>query len=77
MDLGYGSGSTASELSATTYRAYTGVDISDVAIQKARRRTEENGRADRNRFVRPDVFSYVPSERFNLILFRDSIYYVP
>lgn len=77
LDLGCGSGSTANELSATACRAYIGVDISDVAINKGRRRTEENGRADRNRFFQSDLFSYVPSQQFNVILFRDSIYYLP
>ncbi len=76
LDLGCGSGSTANELGTNTYRDYTGVDISDVAIDKARKRTEENGRADRSRFFQSDVSSYVPVQQFDVILFRDSIYYV-
>jgi SAM-dependent methyltransferase len=76
LDLGCGSGSTANELSANTYRDYTGVDISDVAIDRARKRTEENGRADKSRFFQADVSSYVPAQQFDVILFRDSIYYV-
>jgi SAM-dependent methyltransferase len=63
-------------LGANTYRDYTGVDISDVAIDKARTRTEENGRADKIRFFQSDVSSYVPSQKFDVILFRDSLYYV-
>lgn len=77
LDLGCGSGSTANELALTSYRDYTGIDISDVAIDKAKRRTESNGRADRSRFVQGDFFSYVPTVRYKVILFRDSIYYVP
>src|SRR5262245_18919549 len=38
LDLGCGSGSTGSELDAIIYRYFIGVDISDVAIEKARRR---------------------------------------
>ncbi len=76
LDLGCGSGSTANELSANTYRDYTGVDISDVAIDKARKRTEKNGRADKSRFFHSDISSYVPAQQFDVILFRDSIYYV-
>ena len=77
LDLGCGSGSTGNELDATTYRHYMGVDISDVAIEKARRRTEENGRAHQNRYAQSDVFSYVPTQQYDVILFRDSIYYIP
>jgi len=77
LDLGCGSGSTANELDTNTYRDYTGVDISDAAISKARSRTEQNERAVKNRFFRSDVASYVPTQRFDVILFRDSIYYIP
>jgi SAM-dependent methyltransferase len=77
LDLGCGSGSTGNELAAAAYRSYAGVDISDAAIEKARRRTEENGRADRNTYCRSDIVSYVPIQQFDVILFRDSIYYVP
>lgn len=77
LDLGCGSGSTGNEIAETAYRDYTGVDISRVATSKAKRRTEENGRADKNRFFQSDVSSYVPTQQFDVILFRDSIYYVP
>jgi 2-polyprenyl-6-hydroxyphenyl methylase/3-demethylubiquinone-9 3-methyltransferase len=77
LDLGCGSGSTGNELDPTAYDHYVGVDISDVAIVKAQERTEENRRTDRNRFRQSDIFSYVPDRSFDVILFRDSIYYVP
>ena len=77
LDLGCGSGSTGNELDAHTYRHYTGVDISDVAIEKARRRSGENRRTAQNEFFQSDIFSYVPQRPFDVILFRDSIYYVP
>ena len=77
LDLGCGSGSTGNELAAGACRQYMGVDISEVAIEKARRRTEENRRADSHRYESADIFSYVPSQTFDVILFRDSIYYVP
>jgi SAM-dependent methyltransferase len=77
LDLGCGSGSTANELDETRYRDYTGVDISDIALEKARRRTEENGRTNTYRYAQSDIFSYVPGQRYDVILFRDSIYYVP
>lgn len=77
LDLGCGSGTTGNELSATGYRHYTGVDISDVALEKARRRTAENGRAHHHEYVRSDISTYVPARQFDVVLFRDSIYYVP
>jgi SAM-dependent methyltransferase len=77
LDLGCGSGTTAIELAPASYRQYTGVDISEVAVEKARRRTEAFHRADRNAFRQGDIFSYVPASTVDVILFRDSIYYVP
>jgi SAM-dependent methyltransferase len=77
LDLGCGSGSTSNELAATAYGAYTGVDISEVALEKARRRSHANGRAGKNQYFQSDIITYVPSQPFNVILFRDSIYYVP
>ena len=77
LDLGCGSGSMANEISAAAYADYTGVDISQVAIDKAKTRTQQNGRANMNRYFQSDIFSYVPSQRFDVIAFRDSIYYVP
>jgi SAM-dependent methyltransferase len=77
LDLGCGSGSTGNELDETSYRHYRGVDISDVAIEKARRRTEENHRVEKNRYCQADIFGYVPTQQYDVILFRDSIYYIP
>jgi len=76
LDLGCGSGSTGNELDASRYREYIGVDISAVAIEKARTRTEENHRARQNRYVQSDIVGYVPTQDFDVILYRDSIYYV-
>jgi len=78
LDLGCGSGSTGNELNRSAYEQYTGVDISEVAIDKARRRTAGANRPARtHNFVSSDIFSYVPCQKFDCILFRDSIYYIP
>jgi len=77
LDLGCGSGSTGNELDATTYHSYIGVDVSEVALEKARRRTEENRRQDKNQYFQSDILSYLPTHKFNVILYRDSIYYIP
>ena len=41
LDLGCGSGSTANELTESAFSEYIGVDISEVAIEKAQERTDE------------------------------------
>ena len=77
LDLGCGSGNTANELASSAYGRYLGVDISDTALGKARRRSEANGRADKNTFLQVDFLKYVPKQRFDVILFRESLYHVP
>jgi len=77
LDLGCGPGNTANELSAAAYESYVGVDISDSALDKARKRTIENGRAKKNVFVQGDFISYEPNKKFDVILFRESMYHVP
>jgi SAM-dependent methyltransferase len=77
LDLGCGPGNTATELAANAYRRYVGVDISAAALAKAAERTEACGRTGKNCFVRADFLSYEPVERFNVILFRESMYHVP
>jgi SAM-dependent methyltransferase len=77
LDLGCGSGNTATELAASAYQTYVGVDISETALGKATRRTEECARQNKNRFVCGDFLAHVPTERFDVILFRESMYHVP
>ena len=76
LDLGCGPGNTANEL-APIYRNYVGMDISEEALAKARRRTEQNGRSDKNSFQQGDFLSYVPPQKFDVILFREAMYHVP
>jgi 2-polyprenyl-3-methyl-5-hydroxy-6-metoxy-1,4-benzoquinol methylase len=77
LDLGCGSGNTGCELDENSYENYTGIDISDVAIEKAIRRSEANRRNKKNRYQQSDITTYTPSQRYNVILFRESIYYIP
>jgi SAM-dependent methyltransferase len=76
LDLGCGSGSTANEIDVAAYASYLGVDIADVALDRARTRSEENGRGAKNAFHQSDIESYVPQGQFEVILFRDSLYYL-
>ena len=61
LDLGCGSGNTGNELNPGAYSHYTGVDISDVAIDKARTRTQAHGRAETCRYLQSDIVDYVPA----------------
>jgi 2-polyprenyl-6-hydroxyphenyl methylase/3-demethylubiquinone-9 3-methyltransferase len=76
LDLGCGSGNTGCELDVDLYATYVGVDVSDVALEKAVSRSRKAGRQNRNRYVRGDIVDYVPEGKFDVILFRESIYYV-
>src|ERR1700722_17789228 len=77
LDLGWGPGNKANEWASSAYQSYVGVDISEAALTKARSRTEENGRSSKNTFVRGDFVSYEPIQKFDVILFRESMYHVP
>jgi 2-polyprenyl-3-methyl-5-hydroxy-6-metoxy-1,4-benzoquinol methylase len=77
LDLGCGPGNTANELAASAYTTYVGVDISEAALGKATRRTKENGRATKNSFACSDFLDYQPTQPFDVILFRESMYHVP
>lgn len=76
LDLGCGPGTISVEVNPETYSFYTGVDVSDVAIQKARTRSHEVGRADRNEYCQSDILTYTPTRQYNVILYGDSIYYI-
>jgi len=77
LDLGCGPGNTANELAGSAYKTYVGVDISEAALEKARQRTAKNGRTDKNTFVVGDFIKYEPTQKFDVILFRESMYHVP
>jgi 2-polyprenyl-3-methyl-5-hydroxy-6-metoxy-1,4-benzoquinol methylase len=76
LDLGCGPGNTANELAEKAYSQYVGVDISDVALTKARKRTQEAGRSHKNSFSCGDLLTFIPPQKFDVILFRESLYHV-
>jgi 2-polyprenyl-3-methyl-5-hydroxy-6-metoxy-1,4-benzoquinol methylase len=77
LDVGCGSGNTSNEIAASAYRTYLGVDISSEALAKAARRSEANGRTSKNRYQQFEFNRFHTSERFDVILFRESMYHVP
>jgi SAM-dependent methyltransferase len=77
LDLGCGTGNTANELAISAYQRYLGIDISEVCLDKARRRSQANGRAAKNEFVSGDILLFSTPEKFDIILLRESLYHVP
>ena len=77
LDFGCGTGNTANELAANAYEKYLGVDISEICLSKARRRSKENGRAAKNQFVSGDFLQFSTPQQFDVILFRESLYHIP
>jgi 2-polyprenyl-3-methyl-5-hydroxy-6-metoxy-1,4-benzoquinol methylase len=77
LDLGCGTGNTSNELARDAYQKYLGVDISEVCLSKARARSQENGRAAKNQFVFGEILLFSTPQKFDVILFRESLYHVP
>jgi SAM-dependent methyltransferase len=77
LDLGCGSGNTGNELDTSKYDRYTGVDISENAIQRAWARSKKNCREKQNEYICADISLYKPRNRYDIILFRESIFYIP
>jgi 2-polyprenyl-3-methyl-5-hydroxy-6-metoxy-1,4-benzoquinol methylase len=69
LDLGCGTGKNFEPPHAY---AYHGVDISSAAIRVA----EESGRADAT-FEVADICSYEPTGKYDVILMREVLYYLP
>src|SRR5207249_27036 len=59
------------------YSSYTGVDISESAIRRALARSIKNHRQAQNEYVCGDIARYVPRMGYDIILFRESIFYIP
>lgn len=77
LDLGCGSGNTSNEINIEGYGRYTGIDISNVAIEKAISRSKQNNRSHKNEFCVADISAYIPIETYDLILFRECLFYFP
>ncbi len=77
LDLGCGSGFTVLEMT-DAFREYVGIDISSVAIEKAKAAVQNDlSRAQKSRFLVSDIANFAPDREFSVILFRESIYYFP
>ena len=72
LDMGCGPGILASLLDADSFAYYRGVDASTEAIAKAEKR-----RSEKIQFEVGDIQTYSCSDSFDLIVFEESLYYVP
>lgn len=72
LSLGCGSGSLVVALAPGSYDLFIGVDLASVAIQRARAR-----HLPKTRFEIADLAEYRTDDVFDLILFEESLYYVP
>lgn len=73
MDVGCGEG-ILQRLLFPSYSRYVGIDLSGVAIERAR---AQAGEAANTVFTRADGREYAPAGDFDLIIFNESLYYFP
>jgi 2-polyprenyl-6-hydroxyphenyl methylase/3-demethylubiquinone-9 3-methyltransferase len=77
LDLGCGSGATCLEIDEDVFSMYTGVDISQIAIDSANLKLKGTTKEDSAHFVLGDIESFKPDRKYDLLLFRESICYLP
>jgi SAM-dependent methyltransferase len=70
LDAGCGNGVLRTQLHPTAFSTYLGIDFAE-AIAQARGLTD-----DRTRFVAADIRTFEPGERFDTIVFCESLYYI-
>lgn len=71
LDLGCGDGILHCSLEPSAYSTYTGVDLSYEAIIRARRGHPQG------RFVHANLDEYVCDALYDIIVFNESLYYLP
>lgn len=72
LDVGCGHGRLFQLIGRHPYGSYLGIDIAGEAVRQAREYA-----APRAEFVVADFEQYVPSARFDVIVFNESLYYAP
>lgn len=72
LDIGCGEGVLQQRLSVLPYSRYRGLDLSEVAIEKARRLEDK-----RTSFVAADAETYTDESSYDVIIFNECLYYFP
>ena len=71
LDVGCGNGLLLGNLKVGDYSRYAGIDISQTAIDQAAASAHS-----RAWFMQADAQTYVPAERFDVIVFNEVLYYL-
>jgi 2-polyprenyl-3-methyl-5-hydroxy-6-metoxy-1,4-benzoquinol methylase len=72
LDVGCGTGSLASDLNPDSFESYLGIDVSAAAISIAKKR-----KSQKMDFEVGDLRHYECREKYDLIVFEESLYYIP
>ena len=70
LDVGCGEGVLQQRLSLLQYKLYTGIDMSDIAIDRANKKYSD----DRTEFFAADASEYTDSNKYDIIVFNESLY---
>ena len=78
LDLGCGDGHVGLGLHPEKYHTYAGVDISEIGVREAVAKCQAvgEGRSEKNTFCAADISTYRPGHPVDIVLFKDSLYYV-
>lgn len=71
LDVGCGDGLIQKKLATNDYSKYIGIDLSTEAIRRASKIAGENVQ-----FISKDMEKYDTNEKFDAIIFNESVYYV-
>lgn len=72
LDVGCGTGALAELLQLVPNLSYTGIDLSDVAVSRARARNLVHAT-----FEQAAMEDWLPLERYDAVIFNEVIYYTP
>ena len=70
LDIGCGEGLLQKYLKVHTYSTYLGIDLSEIAIQKAQTLSDNN-----TQFIQADAETFKPEQKFGCIIFNECLYY--
>ena len=71
LDLGCGYGALNKYMDKNDYSYCLGVDLSDTAINKAKKKNYPN-----SEFIVADIHKFVPNDTFDIIIFNEVLYYL-
>jgi len=70
LEIGAGEGYLQQRFNKTQYNLYYSTDVSDIAIANAKKYEDE-----KTKFIVADMNTYVPDQKFDIIIINEAIYY--